>query len=148
MNQYQARKLIAQRWITLWPGLSSSIPYAFDDDPVSKAASFAVVSVEFGDESQRTFGAVGNRKFTCPGSILIELYAAPGSGKKTLDEMIGIVRSSIYGSNVIGTGDDLIQVFTVSQNVYTSKGGSGAVGSDGQHAYAELVVDFEYYETR
>ena len=147
MNQYTARKLIAQRWMTLWPSLSSSTPYAFDDDPCDKAASYAILAVEFGDELQRTFGQPGNRKFTCPGEIEFELYAAPATGKKRLDEMIGYVKS-MFDSVAFGTGDDLIQCFTISQYGYSSKGSSAAVGSSGQHAFSMLSVDFEHYEVR
>lgn len=140
MNQYEARKAIAQRWIAMWPGLSGGVPYGIDVDSIVEDATYARLSIDFEDSEQRTLGSIGNRKFTRPGSLIVELYAPPDSGAKTLDQLAQHVVTMFEGARfgAVGTEDGIV-CFASTR---------GRLASTVQHATLSIGVDFEFYEVR
>lgn len=142
MKQDEAVKAILQRWMTLWPGLSSSVPYVFDNDVLDDRASYARVSITSLEEHQQTYGAEGNRKFLGSGLIDVKLYGPGNAGRKGLDLLAEYVRQ-IYQAvrfGLAGGEEGVITYATSAQEVRPE--------SDAASWVLLLSTPFEYVDVR
>lgn len=143
MNQYEARKAIAQRWMTQWPALSTNTPFVFDEDAANESVpAYARISISFEPSEQRTLGEPGNRKFTRRGSIIVELFveAVTGGGTKRLDELTQYVITIFEEVRFGAVGSD--------EPITTFASEPGRTSSAGQFKTISVGVDFEYVEVR
>lgn len=140
MNQFEARKAICQRWMAMWPGLSTNVPFTIDTDPVTPPAAYAKLSIDFGDAEQQTMGAEGTRRFTKPGSIIVELFGPPGQGAKYLDQLVQHVVTMFESKRFGAVGAEEGLTFFASTH--------GKLRSVGQYATISVGADFEYTEVR
>lgn len=140
MNQYQARKAIQQRWMTLWPGLSGNVPYVFDEDPFAETATYVRMSVGFDDPEQQTLGEPGSRRFERPGSIIVEIFAPTASGSMVLDQLTEHVLT-IFEATTFGAAG-------IEEGIRCMNSTRGKPSSKGQHVTLSVGVDFEYFQVR
>lgn len=140
MNQYDAKKAILQRWMTLWPAASSNVPYVFDNDVRDESATYARVRIIDLPSEQWTLGAPGNRKFQRTGDIEVELKGPGNVGSKQLDQLTSAVRS-VFESVRFGVTDG-------EQGVTTFASSSFVEATDGQYWILVITTPFEYYEVR
>lgn len=142
MKHDVAVKTILQRWMTLWPGLSGSTPYVFDNDVNDQSPFYARVSITTLDEEQHTLGGVGTRKFLEPGIINVKLYGPGNAGRGPLDVMADYVRQ-IYQSTRFGAlgVEEGIQTFETSITELRPK-------TSAQYWILVTKTAFEFFDVR
>lgn len=81
-----------QRFQVDWPTAQPDVPFTFEDEdftpPVTAAgrpAPWVKLSVQNLGGRQETLGAAGNRKFTRSALVRVQVYTAPGTGRKVSD---------------------------------------------------------------
>lgn len=142
MNQAEAVTAIYQRWMAQWPGLSSSVPYVFDNDVVDDAATYARVKVTHLDDDQQTLGNVGSRRFTRSALIEVELRAPGNAGRKRVDLLCGHARTIFEAVRFGATGtEEGVITFTASTEVNRAQ-------STPRHWIASVIIACEYVEVR
>lgn len=140
MNQYEANKALGQRWMTLWPGLSSSTPYVFDNDVADETATYARVTFGGDGSRQHTLGPAGNRRFRRRGTVTVELHSPANAGRKAIDLLAGHVRTIFEGVRVGDSGGE--------EGVTTFATSSDLPPTDGERVILVLSTPFEYDEAR
>lgn len=138
MKLDEAVKTIYLRWMALWPGLSTNIPYVFDNDAQPETApSFARVSVQTLPTRKWTMGQTS--KYRRDGLINVKLSGPSNAGRKTVDVLAGYV-ITIFEGKRFGTsaGEEGIVCRTSSPT---------EIGSDGQFWTLLVATEFDYYET-
>lgn len=141
MNQFEARKAIAQAWIAQWPTLSGSVPFAIDKDPKFEVVPYARVEINFDDDNeQHTMGNPGNRKFLRRGLIVVSFWTAPGSGMGQIDQFTEYARTMFEEVRLAATGTE--------EGVRTFAANPGRAVDDGEYAMASVGIDFEYFQVR
>lgn len=142
MNQAQATTAILQRWMTLWPTLSSNVPYVFDNDIIAEQPTYARLSIHSTGSEQHTLGAPGNRKWLRTGLIDVKLYGPAAQGRIGLDAMVGYVRSIFEGARFgnIGASEDGVVCYAAS---------AGEIRPQATEQYWVVLVElyFEFFET-
>ncbi len=110
MNQLAASEAIFSRWITLWPGLSSGVPYSFDNIAVPEDETHAHVGIVSLPSEQWTLSRE-HRKWHRPGLIEVRLTGPLNEGRKNLDILAGVVRAIYQGKrfgDVLGVDEGVI----------------------------------------
>lgn len=143
MNQARASKEIFKRWLDMWPGLSSGVPYSLDNNLIAEGATLARVSITPLDSEQHTLGRPGRRKWWRPGFIEVRLTGPMNEGRRHLDELAQHVRT-IYEGVRFGerVGDDGIVTHATSV-------ANPRQDPDGPQLWVVVcTTPFEFYEVR
>jgi hypothetical protein len=98
MDAAEASQAIFQRWITMWPALSGSVPYSTDGNVASEGAGyFARVAIVTDDTEQATLGRVGSRRWSHDGLLEVRLSGPLGEGRGPVDALAELVREIYQG---------------------------------------------------
>jgi hypothetical protein len=103
MNLYDAEKAIKQRWMTLWPGLSSNVPYVFDNDVQdSIVTTYARVSVTSNGSLKLTVGNQSKKKRNL--IIAVKLNGPVNAGSKGVSQLVPFVQTVFEEKRFGGVG--------------------------------------------
>lgn len=144
MNQAQATTAILQRWMTLWPGLSSSVPFVFDNDIVYDSPTYARVAITMLGSDQHTLGAPGgSRKWLRDGLINVKLYGPSDQGRIGLDVLAAFVKTIYEGARfgTTGGGEEGVVCYALAVTEIRPQ-------TDSQYWILNCSVSFEFYEQR
>lgn len=102
VTELVAHEAIYKRFVDEW-GTTSA--FTFDNEPftppvpsaTSSAASWVRVVIRNAASNQSTLGAVGNRRFRREGSVIIQVFVAKDSGRKTADTLARTARGIFEG---------------------------------------------------
>lgn len=140
MNQYEAKKAIAQQWIAAWPAASGSVAYAFDNDVVDESSSYARVKFIGGTSEQYSLGQAPSRRWIREGFVRVLLKTPVNAGSKAMDLLVGAVRTVLEGVRVGASGTEV--------GVVLEAASAGQESTDGQFYSSVVTVPFTYYEAR
>lgn len=142
MKQDAAVKAIYQRWMTLWPGLSGSTSYVFDNDAIDQPPSYARVSISMLDEQQHTLGNSGARKFLETGLIDVKLYSPANAGRGPSDAMVDLVRQVFQSVRFGATGtEEGVVTFATTDRKLPREAGT-------QYWIVVASTAFEFFDVR
>jgi hypothetical protein len=140
MTGDQAAKSIYVQWMTLWPGLSGSTPFVFDNDVIDESATYARVFVKNRMSEQYSLGAVGNRRWLRYGEIVVRLKGPANVGRKTMDQLVNAVIAVFEGQRLGSSGTDV--------GLMTYAASTSEAPPNPQFWQTQITIPFEYYEVR
>lgn len=149
MDATEASQAILSRWLTLWPGLSSGVPYVFDNIVRPEAPTFARVAIVSATSEQWTIGppplpnAQGSRKWLRRALVDVRLNGPINAGRNPLDVLANYVRQ-IYEGVRIGAKVGQAGVVTFASTVHELR----KAPDSSQLWVLSVTTPFEYYETR
>ncbi len=144
MDQLKADQAIFGRWAAMWPGLSGSVPYVFDNVTKPESSLFARVSIVSGQSVQWTMGpSTGSRKWQRRGMIDVRLTGPINVGRGQLDELAQKVRE-IYEGARFGrqTGEQGVVAFATTVGERRKDKDSSLLW------VVSASTPFEFYEVR
>lgn len=114
MNLAESTAAIFERWRTTWPGLSSNVPYSFDNVTAPQTLPRAAVNIISLDSDQQTLGP--RAKVLREGMIEVRLYGRRGVGRLELDTLAVHVKTvferrklgRVGGSTIVGRTNRVI----------------------------------------
>lgn len=140
MNLNEAREALYTYFSTLWvDGVGDPLSeITFDNESYAppENASWVRVAVRHVTSVQETLGSQGNRRFSRPGSVLVQVFTPTNAGMASMDTLCEKVREIFEGVSLTGTTLRL-QSTTVRE-----------AGNDGKWNQAVAETPFEYDETR
>lgn len=139
MTEVEARRAIFSRFITQWPGLSSNVPYATENNALAEpsAVTFARIQIEDLDGQQHTIGGPGVRKYERIGWIDVLLVGPMNVGSEPLRVLGQFVRAIFEGFQFGGVTTHTTSVRPVRN--HPEYPGCAVVAAR---------TPFEYFETR
>lgn len=141
MNQVNANKAILQAWLNNWPGLSTNVPYVFDNDAISgNPPKYARVAIQDLSSEQTSLGAPGSRRYLRTGLINVKLYGPVEQGRKVVDLLAQFVRTIFEGVRLAAGGTE--------EGVVTFASSTQVMPTDQQFWILLVSTPFEYYEIR
>lgn len=133
----EAREAVYERWRVQWAaGSFSAVPYAFENENFSAdpTAERVRVSVRHSPEVFATLGGPGLRRHTRHATAVIQVYAPPDEGMRTLDLLAQAARAVFESSSFSG-----LRFFPASIR-------EGA--DDGALKQIVIAAPFDYQETK
>lgn len=133
----QARDLIFGVFDTAWAGSSySDIPVHYPDvkNDVPTSGSWVRANLQHNGEQQKTFGAVGARRFRRWGIVSFQVFTQVGDGQSLNDLMAKVIHAAYRGKT------------TNTDGVWFQNARIVDVGRDGEFWQTNVLADFEYEE--
>lgn len=133
----EAREAVYERWRVQWAaGAYSAVPYAFENenfsaDPEAERVRVSVVHVP---RVNATLGAAGKRRHTRYARAVIQVYAPPDEGMRTLDLLTQVARAVFESTSFSG-----LRFFPATVR-------EGA--DDGALKQMVITAPFDYQETK
>lgn len=133
----EARNLILQLYLDEFSG---TFPIALPNQPFeppepAEGIKWVQLDVRFTFGGQDTLGAVGKRKFTSGGLIIVQVRTPNGDATNTNDIL---AKQSL----------DLLDSIRLNSNLWTSGGRVITVGTDGEWYLQNVLIDLQFEETR
>jgi hypothetical protein len=140
MTESNAKKVILQRWMAIWPGLSGNTPFVFDNDVMDESAAYARVKFRTGPSEQYSLGKPGNRRYLRQGQVAVYLCTPANAGSAANDALVEAVRGTLEGVTIPGATPD------IGVCLYAGSTSPGPV--DAQFFRQLVVIPYELIEIR
>lgn len=140
MTEAQAIELIDAAFVAAWPVASGGLPLVLENEALSTAPSFGMLTIKHTVSQQISQGGTGTRRFERRGWIYVKLWVSTDVGRKGFSALADAVRGILEAQSLSSPPGEPV---TIDAGLTQEIG----VGPDGAYYTGVVQLPFRFYAT-